>query len=69
MQTSKPLEKLGQYSLNTLEDVERHHTLSLAGLRHHIDGLETIQSDENMTTQIGILACMLQLDSFEVSSK
>ena len=54
--------------LNILEDIERHHALALTGLRHHIEGSETTRKANDETIQIGILGCMIQLISFEVSS-
>lgn len=54
-------------SNDLLSELMRHHILTLAELRVHINRLGT--SDGNMTkqTQVEVLACVIHLISFEVS--
>jgi len=68
MQSSQSLENLNKCDPNILEETDKHHTLALSELRSHIDGLELSTGSVNVARKIEILACMLQLVSFEVSS-
>jgi hypothetical protein len=68
MQSSQSPANLNKCDLNVLEDIEKHHTLALSELRSHIDGLELSTGSVNVARKIEILACMMQLVSFEVSS-
>jgi hypothetical protein len=68
MQSSQSFENLNKCDPNLLEDIEKHHTLALSELRNHIDGLELSTGSANLSRKIEILACMMQLVSFEVSS-
>jgi hypothetical protein len=70
IQTSLHLENFNdnKSGSNILEDIERHHTLAVSELRRHIDGLELFSTTGDVARKIEILACMMQLVSFEVSS-
>jgi hypothetical protein len=67
MRSSQSLENLNKCDPNILEDTDKHHTLALSELRSHIDGLELSTGSANVARKIEVLACMLQLVSFEVS--
>jgi hypothetical protein len=67
MRSSQSLENLNKCDPDILEDTDKHHTLALSELRSHIDGLELSTGSANVARKIEVLACMLQLVSFEVS--
>jgi hypothetical protein len=68
MQSSPSLGFLKKCDLNIPEDPDKHHTLALTELRRHIHGLENVQSTGDAAQLVEILACVIQLVSFEVSS-
>ena len=51
---------------STLADLDRHYSLTIVELRRHIDGLGLEIGLGSMATRVEILACMIQLVSFEV---
>jgi C6 transcription factor Pro1 len=61
-----PLHSSTEGNSSILEDLERHYSLALVELKHHIDGLSLAIGLGRMTTRVEILACMIQLVSFEV---
>lgn len=58
--------KAGQANLNAVEDFNDYHTMSLNRLRHCLVNFESTSNTGNIESQIGILASMIQLVSFEV---
>jgi C6 transcription factor Pro1 len=68
IQASTTYDPVSPRDLNILEDIERHYTLALRGLRHHIEDSESTRKTNDKTIQIGSLGCIIQLISFEVSS-
>jgi hypothetical protein len=63
MQSSQSLENLNKCESNLLEDIEKHHTLALSGLRSHIDGLELSTGSVNVARKVEILACMITFEA------
>ncbi|THV45537.1 hypothetical protein BGAL_0477g00070 [Botrytis galanthina] len=51
---------------NILEDLQKHHSLALVGLRQHIDRLSLGIGLGRTKTKVEILACMICLISFEI---